>query len=267
MRLGYDRLDLRDAAEPAVGLGMIVPVERDPGQGQVGRHDLGRHRPSRIGCVLDHNTRLILCGVEVAPLAVQQGQVGRRVELRPQHVAGGVDASCGSQVVLRLGPVTGPERGGPGVPQDDRRYHVPGGEAERGEPARILRDLPTGGGDTEEVPSGVPDLDQVQDDAQPLRARAGEAVRTRVGRGGQLPDLRGRALHDAGSGEGGGEFRVAEQRVARHRGQQQVEIARITPNHECEDVPAEDFRCQWPETAAQRVADGLQRHLLVQIPL
>jgi hypothetical protein len=37
----------------------------------------------------------------------------------------------------------------------------------------------------------VPDLDQVQDDAQPLRARAGEAVRTRVSRSGQLPDLRG----------------------------------------------------------------------------
>jgi hypothetical protein len=34
-----------------------------------------------------------------------------------------------------------------------------------------------------------------------------------------------------------------------------------------EDVHAQELRGKWPQRAAQRMADGLERHRLVQVPL
>ena len=60
---------------------------------------------------------------------------------------------------------------------------------------------------------------------------------------------------------------MAEQHVPGHRCQEQVDLARIAPDRECEDVHAQELRGERPETAAQRIAEGLERHRLVQVPL
>ena len=85
-------------------------------------------------------------------------------------------------MLVRLGLVARPELGHPGVSEDQQRHHVPCGEPELREHGRILWDLTGRGGDTHEVAPGaaVTDLDQVQDDAKPLRARTGEAGHARV---------------------------------------------------------------------------------------
>ena len=43
---------------------------------------------------------------------------------------------------------------------------------------------------------------------------------------------------------------MAEQRVTRHRGQEHVDVPRIAPDRECDEVAAEELRGERPETAA-----------------
>jgi hypothetical protein len=183
---------------------------------------------------------------------VQQGQVGRRVEVRPQQATGSGGVHGGLQVLLRLDQVAGPERGRPGVPQNYQRYDVPRGEAEGGERGRVLGDPATGGSHFEEIAPGasVSHLDQVQDDAEPFRARAREVVRARRGRGGQLPDLGWRAVVDARCRESGRELGMAEQDLPGHRCQEQVDLPGIAPDREREDMHAQELRGEWPQRAA-----------------
>jgi hypothetical protein len=112
----------------------------------------------------------------------------------------------------------------------------------------------------------VSHLDQVQDDAEPLCAWAWEAARTRHGRGGQLPDRGWRAVVDARGRESGSELGMAEQDLPGHRCQEHVDLPGIAPDSEREDVHAQELRGEWPQRAAQRIAEGLERHRLVQVP-
>ena len=64
---------------------------------------------------------------------------------------------------------------------------------ERRERRRVLGDPATGGSHREEIPAraAVAELHQVQQDTQSLGARAGETLHARVGRCGQVAEIRG----------------------------------------------------------------------------
>ena len=75
VRLGRDGLDLGDPSEPAVDVLGLAPVERHPGEREVGGDGLRRHGPARFGCALDGRLRVGLRRVEITALAQQQGQL------------------------------------------------------------------------------------------------------------------------------------------------------------------------------------------------
>ena len=99
---------------------------------------------------------------------------------------------------LGLGQVPGPQLGSAGIVEDQQWYHVPAGQPESSERAWVVGDPARGCEERDEIAtgSGVPDLDQVQDDAEALRPRLREVGH--AGRGYQLPHLPARAEIDAG---------------------------------------------------------------------
>ena len=62
-------------AEPPVDAVGLAPVERHPGEREVGGDGLHRYGPARFGCALHGRLRLGLRGVEITALGQQQGQL------------------------------------------------------------------------------------------------------------------------------------------------------------------------------------------------
>ena len=170
--------------------------------------------------------RLGLRGVEVTPLGQQQGQVRRRVQVRAQQAAPLVGVDRGPQVFLGLGQVPGPELGGAGVAQDQQGDHVPAGQSETGERARVVGDPAGGGGERDEIAAGagVPISTRSRTTRRRSARGCGRSSTPAAAAATSSLDLAGRALVDAGCGEGGGELGMAEQHVPRYRGQEHVEL-------------------------------------------
>ena len=140
----------------------------------------------------------------------------------------GVDR--GAQVFLGRGRVTGPQLGGAGDAQDEQGYHVPTGQPETRERARVVGDPAGGRGERDEIATGagVARLDQIQDDPEALGARLRKVIRAGRGSGHQLPHLAVRAQVDAGSGEGARKLGLAEQRIPRCGGQEMSSSRALT---------------------------------------
>ena len=181
-----------------------------------------------------------VCGIEVAPLALQQGQVCRRVEVRPQHAAGPVEVHGGPQVLLRRDSGrrsrTRPFRRCP-EPAAERR---PSGEPERGERAPG----PGGSGGRRRPPRGGPRCTPAV-----RRSRSGPGrSRSRSARGpGAAPRPRGPLRSVRRSARANPWTRGPRRAAAASSGwlsstsrgtavRSSVDLARIAPDHECEDV-------------------------------